>query len=310
MLATSCGSQGPPEGAEPPPLSAVDAGHLADTGTGDAKLAPRPDASSLFGGDSGSLVGDAATSGIGCSEATQYVYVVDVSGTMYKFDPPTLAFTQVGQLTCAPAGAYSMAVDRNAVAWVLLQNEQIVRYDIRAKTCTLTSFAPGQMGFYTFGMGFSADAAGGSAETLFVSDATIAGSSNRGLASINTSSLVLTPIAMYDSQAGKRAELTGDGNGNLYGAFEGSPYVVAQIDKTTAHIVSAAPQTAISYPPDSSNFAFAFWGGDFWLFVGPGGATDVFQYRPSTGTTTKRETESFEIVGAGVSTCAPTRPPQ
>ena len=63
---------------------------------------------------------------------------------------------------------------------------------------------------------------------------------------------------------------------------------------------------ALNYPPNGSNFAFAFWGGDFWLFVGPGTSTDVFQYAPSTGMTTKVETESFEVVGAGVSTCAPT----
>ena len=86
--------------------------------------------------------------------------------------------------------------------------------------------------------------------------------------------------------------------------------MVAEIDKQTAHIKSVAPQNAINYPPDSSNFAFAFWGGDFWLFVGPGTSTDVFQYQPSTNTTTKRTTETFEIVGAGVSTCAPTTPPQ
>ena len=229
---------------------------------------------------------------------------------MYKFDPPSLMFTQVGTVTCAGAGAFSMSVDRNAVAWVLVQNGTIVRYDIVNHTCTTTAYATGQHSFQTFGMGFSADAPGSAAETLFVSDSELTTASTGGLAKIDTTSLMLAPVGQYDQLMGRRAEMTGTGDGRLFGAFEGSPYVVAEIDKQTAHIKSVAPQAAINYPPDTSNFAFAFWGGDFWLFVGPGSSTDVFQYKPSTNTTTKRTTETFEIVGAGVSTCAPTTPPQ
>jgi hypothetical protein len=204
-----------------------------------------------------------------------------------------------------------MAVDRNAVAWVLAQDGTIVKYDINAKTCTKTAFQAGQHGFQTFGMGFSANGSGATTDTLFVTDDELqTPSSNQGLAMIDTSSLMLTPVAQYDQLVGEEAELTGTGDGRLYGAFEGSPYTVAEIDKTTAHVISVAPQSGINYAPSSSSLAFAFWGGDFWLFIGPGGTTDVFQYQPSGQTTTKRETEPFEIVGAGVSTCAPTVPPQ
>jgi hypothetical protein len=257
------------------------------------------------GGGEGSIVAP------GCSAAAEFVYVIDVNGAMYQFNPPTLAFTQVGQVTCASSQFFSMAVDRNAVAWVLAQDGSIVRYDINAKTCTPTTYAMNQNGFQTFGMGFSSDAAGSVNETLFVSDSELVTPTMGGLARIDTSALTLTPVGHYDQGFnGRRAEMTGTGDGRLFGAFEGTPYVVAEIDKTTAQIMSQAPQTPINYPPDSSNFAFAFWGGDFWLFVGPGATTDVFQYQPSNGMTTKRETESFEIVGAGVSTCAPTTPPQ
>ncbi|HEX8794981.1 MAG TPA: hypothetical protein VF765_28740 [Polyangiaceae bacterium] len=260
-------------------------------------------------GDGGG--GDGGVIAPGCSAAAEFVYVIDVNGTMYQFNPPTLAFTMVGQVTCASSQFFSMAVDRNAVAWVLVQDGSIVRYDINAKTCTPTTYAKNQHNFQTFGMGFSTDAAGSSNETLFVSDSELFTPTMGGLARIDTSALTLTPVAQYDQGFnGRRAEMTGTGDGRLFAAFEGTPYVVAEIDKTSAHIKSQAPQTPINYPPDSSNFAFAFWGGDFWLFVGPGGTTDVFQYQPSNGMTTKRETEPFEIVGAGVSTCAPTTPPQ
>jgi hypothetical protein len=263
----------------------------------------------------GSLLGDGgardgAGAGGDCSAASQYVYVVDVNGVLYQFNPPQLAFTEVGTVSCAGDQIFTMAVDRNAVAWVLVQNGAIVKYDINAHTCTPTSFTMDQHAFQTFGMGFSADTSGGSAETLFVSDSELTAPSTGGLADIDTTSLMLTPVHQYDQLTGRRAELTGTGDARLFGAFEGTPYVVAQIDKQTAHIISTAPQNAIDYPPDSSNFAFAFWGGDFWLFVGPGTSTDVFQYQPATNTTTKRTTETFEVVGAGVSTCAPTTPPQ
>ena len=186
-----------------------------------------------------------------------------------------------------------------------------MKYDINAKTCTKTAFQAGQKGFATFGMGFSADSAGSTSETLFVTDDDLTTpSSNLGLARIDTGSLALSAVGQYDQLVGDEAELTGTGDGRLFGAFEGSPYTVAEIDKATAHIISVAPQTGINYAPSSSSLAFAFWGGDFWLFIGPGGTTDVFQYQPAAKTTTKRETENFEIVGAGVSTCAPTIPPQ
>jgi hypothetical protein len=295
-LASACGSSNRSEHG----FSADDGGG----GGGD-------DGGLLGNGNGGNIVGDGGSIITpGCSQAAEYVYVIDVTGTMYQFNPPTLAFTQVGQVTCASTQFFSMAVDRNAVAWVLAQDGTIVKYDINAKTCAPTSFQVGQHNFQTFGMGFSANGAGSSADTLFVSDSELTQPSTGGLAWIDSSSLVLTPVGPYDQQTGKRAELTGTGDGRLFAAFEGSPYVVAQIDKTTAHVISVAPQNAINYPPDSSNFAFAFWGGDFWLFVGPGGTTDVFQYQVTANTTTKRETEPFEIVGAGVSTCAPTTPPQ
>ena len=55
-------------------------------------------------------------------------------------------------------------------------------------------------------------------------------------------------------------------------------------------------------------WAFAFWGGDFWIFLTKGSetATTVYQIDGMTGTikgTTAAPGRT--IVGAGVSTCAP-----
>jgi hypothetical protein len=91
----------------------------------------------------------------------------------------------------------------------------------------------------------------------------------------------------------------------------GTPFVIGQIDKTSLAILSQAPQAPIDTYPNP-NCAFAFWGGDFFIFVGAGGSgqTDVFHYKAATdGTTEKVQTGAFETVGAGVSICAPTVPP-
>jgi hypothetical protein len=245
----------------------------------------------------------------GCAQETQFIYTLAADNTLYKFDPPTLAFTKIGTLDCPNqfASPFSMAVDRNAQAWVVFTDGTLARVDTKDAKCSPTSFVPGQSGFTTFGMGFSSNSPGSADETLFVSESSFGGTT-LGLAKIDVQTLALTPIGQYD-KINARAEMTGTGDARLFAAFEGSPYNVAQIQKADAKILSQAPQSAINYPPGGSNFAFAFWGGDFWLFVGPGTSTDVFQYKPLTGVTTKVSFTPAEIVGAGVSTCAPTKPP-
>lgn len=261
----------------------------------------------IFDGGFGGAGGGAP----GCAAETQFIYTLAADNSLYRFDPPTLAFTLIGVLDCPTTfeTPYSMAVDRDGGAWTVFTDGQLYRVDTKTAKCTATSFVPGQHGFTVFGMGFATDMPGGTAETLYVSQADqFGGTGTMGLAKIDTTTLTLTPVGMYD-KINARAELTGTGDARLFGAFEGSPYNVAEIDKATAKILSQAPQSAINYAPNSSNFAFAFWGGDFYLFVGPGTKTDVFHYKPSDGTTTKVSSVTFEIVGAGVSTCAPLKPP-
>ena len=247
-----------------------------------------------------------------CAVETQFVYTVDADANLYRFDPPSHAFTKVGTLVCpSKASPYSMAVDRTGAAWVVYEDGTLFKVSTVDASCQATTFAPGQQGFTTFGMAFSSDAPDGGAETLFVSESHYdqSASNNNRLATIDLQTLELHVVGTYD-KLNARAEMTGTGDARLFGAFEGQPYVVAEIDKATAKILSEAPQTPIQYPPNSSNLAFAFWGGSFYLFVGPGGNTDVFRYEPSDGTTTKIATVAFEIVGAGVSTCAPVVAPK
>jgi hypothetical protein len=62
-----------------------------------------------------------------------------------------------------------MAIDRNATAWVLYDSGQLFKVSTSDASCTPTSFAAGQQGLYNFGMGFASNSAGSSDETLFIS---------------------------------------------------------------------------------------------------------------------------------------------
>lgn len=239
-----------------------------------------------------------------CSEASKLVYIIGAGNQLYSFAPQTLTVSPVGVVACPSAGAtpFSMAVDRAGTAWVVFSDGHLFAVDVTTAACTATSYAVGQQGLTTFGMGFVATSAGSDQEELFVAD--YFGS---GIAPLDTSSLTLGPVRDFD-QLFAAAELTGTGDARLYGFFQTSPIIIGEIDKATGAVLSQAPQPTIDI---GSGWAFAFWGGDFWLFTNPTGAgSQIDQYRPSTGTTTTVLTGIGDnIVGAGVSTCAPTVPP-
>ena len=104
-------------------------------------------------------------------------------------------------------------------------------------------------------------------------------------------------------------ELTGTGNALLYGYFDTTPVRVAELDKTNANnVINDHPLAGIGMPSD---WAFSFWGGDFYLYAAPGdnlsGNSSVIHYSPSTGAVDQSYVADtgMTIIGAGVSTCAP-----
>jgi len=258
----------------------------------------------LGGGDDGSAAGPP-----NCSQASQLVYVIDEQGGLHSFDPSTLTFTTIGTVDCPGAGMdyNSMAVDRNATAWVNDTSGHIFQVSTADASCTATKFvAPA--GFSQMGMGFSSDTAGGTAETLYVD-----GIGGAGLATIDLATMALTKIGVFGGALmGQDCELTGTGNADLYGFFTTMPASVAEINKSNAQILSNAPQAGVDTGTD---WAFSAWGGDFYLYTAdtttnPTDTTDVTRFSPSTGqTTVVKQQIGFRIVGAGVSTCAPTKPP-
>ena len=231
----------------------------------------------------------------GCSAASQLAYVFSAAGDIYSFDPPSKVFTMIATPGC-PGQANSMAIDRNLTAW-LNYIGTIYTYDLNTNGPCKPSGITLPAAFQQVGMGFSTDAVGGTAETLYLSSI-----SGGGLGKVDMATKTVVPI----SASGMGGELTGTGDARLFEYFT-SPVSVAQINKSTGAILNNMPLGV----PTPSDWAFSFWGGDFYVYAAPNGNIDgnssVIHYTPSTNTvdTAYVMDVGFAIVGAGVSTCAP-----
>jgi hypothetical protein len=291
-------------------------GFGGDGGTGGA-LGDGSSGGSLGGGDGGS----GTVGADGCTDAEKLVYVVDSTNGLHSFNPQTLAFTTIGTLNCPTNGGglsdptpNSMGVDRSGTAWVNFDDGELFKVSTADATCTATTYVPSNdQNLQRWGMAFSSNSVGSTDETLF---AVPNNGSNKGsgVNSLDLTSLTLTSIGPFtDGLAGKAAELTGTGDGDLYGFVTTQPNAtLAKIDKT-----SGATALADQVPLDGVNtgmaFAFSFWGGDFWFYTSPDGvASSVTQYKASSDKSINVVVGNtgFAIVGAGVSTCAPTTPPR
>jgi hypothetical protein len=235
------------------------------------------------------------------------VYVITEQYVLYSFYPPTLAFTEIGTIACPTttpgATPFSMAVDDHGIAYTVFNDGELFRVSTATAACEATSFVAGQSGFTTFGMGYAGDTTD-AGESLY-----IAGDTNETLATIDPS-FVVRPIAPFSGVNVNLAELTGTGAGQLFAFYshvsdtDPTSYIGA-VDTATAAIVS---EVALPNTPQGEAWAFAFWGGNFYVFTSADGRTsNVTEYRPATNSVAVVTTLSNAIIGAGVSTCAPQR---
>lgn len=157
-------------------------------------------------------------------------------------------------------------------------------------------------------MGFVTEKAGSTKEKLYLAggDTKSKGSQLSVLAPEN---LAVTSVGDMTS-AEQSPELTGTGNGGLYAYYPGATKTwVAEIDPVTAKEKQTWQLQADG--DNASAWAFAHWGGKFYIFTTGGvfgtGDTRMLRLDPSTGKTeTLVAKVPYRIVGAGVSTCAPT----
>lgn len=264
-----------------------------------------------FGADAGTLGEGGVAKLPECADSTRDPYVIAADTTLYEFHPPTLEFTSKGRIACPTGGATptSMAIDRQGIAWVRHSDGSLWKVSTKDLSCEPTQWSAGSDGFTKFGMGFSSETKGSSNEALFISD-----SSGSGLGRIDTESYKFRFVGPYTGALqGQGSELTGTGDGKLYGFFTTLPAQIAEISKGTGQIVEAHELQGVVA---GDAWAFSFYGGDFYVYTAqPQGNGPPLASKGSTVTkwspvdnsvTVVKDNLGFTIVGAGVSTCAPT----
>lgn len=229
-----------------------------------------------------------------CADETKQIYVVGTDKSFYRFYPADLKFVRIGSLGCPTGeGTFSMAIDRYGIAWIEYFDGRLYAFNTFDGSCKATAFKPGQTGFEQFGMGFALNGDDPKAgETLY-----IAGSA---LGAIDTKTF---DVKFLGSITSDRTELTGMGSA-LY-AYSINSGVVARLNKANGTSEATYRTSAID---SHGGFAFAQWGGQFWIFTGRTTST-VTTYSPDTDDSkVVMPNTGMLIVGAGSSTCAPNKP--
>jgi hypothetical protein len=257
-------------------------------------------------------------------ESTKLIYLVDTANDFLSFDPrllPKNPIKVIGKLRCGRhwGSPFSMSVDRNGTAWVVYDNGEMFKVDITDAKCEASGYAAGASGSITFGMGFVTDKPGGDTEKLYLA----ANDSSHALHSIDTAhGLVPRRVGTITGGDDRNPELTGTSEAHLYGFYPSlfeSAYV-QEIDKHSGSPVGKKWTLGSDPLGDVTAYAFAQWGGVFYIFAT---IDDGFDSN-STVRTVDRTTGAYRTImthlpyrisGAGVSTCAPERdastsPPQ
>jgi hypothetical protein len=237
-----------------------------------------------------------------CVGRSRWIYTLDESGMLSTFNPTDRSYADIGLLTCPASWGtpFSMAVDQKAVAWVEYSSGELFRVDTATAACSATSFQV-DPDLSNFGMGFVFQPTTG-VDTLYVAGGPAYGSVPSTLGIISFPSLALTRVATITFGD---PELTGTGDGELWGfapSFISATGVttLAQIDPRTGAVLKSWEYPSIA--TSGASWAVKFWGGSFWLFLG----ASVYEVPRATGVvSTAVDFPGRNIVGAGVSTCAP-----
>ena len=241
-----------------------------------------------------------------CAEGAEFIYLVDDDYNIIKFDPGDKYQNYLEVLFPINCGYYSstpfsMAVDRKANAWVLYNDSTLFKIDIKTQQCTrITKFNASGTGLNLFGMAFSLTEVGSQRDSLYIGDR-----NSNWFGQIDTSDMSYRLLAPFPGYFEQTPELTGTGLARLY-AFSPGQYEqhITEIDKESGQVlVNYNLPGAGGYV---SAWAFAHWGGFFFMMETVSGVNKIFKYDIETRQVTLfMDNTRYRVVGAGVSTCAP-----
>ena len=235
-----------------------------------------------------------------CEHTSDLIYVVERdAGRLYTYDPVGNDFTLLGAPDCTTSyPPASMAVNRDGTAYVRDAGNRVFAVDLGTMACTATAYSDRATHFDSFGMGYATDSADTWRDQLYVA--------NEGtLAVVDSSTWSLRNLGTLPSQS----ELTGNADGELWAVLPLERVAeLRRLDTDTGATLETVRVPAFPDPSELDTFAVATWNGDFYIFLrshGMGETTNVYKVTRDGTMTMVLEDAGFDVVGAGVSTCAP-----
>ena len=206
-----------------------------------------------------------------------------------------------------------MAVDRLGFAWIQFSGGQLRKVAVSdLAMCSDPGFLPNQQGINNFGMAFVSNSAFDKCDRIFGAQYNgIDGPMVADFFSIDPVNQALMKLGKADFGS---AEVTGTGDGRAFLFAPGVLSKLVEVDRTNGKTLSVVPLPGVVA---GGGWAFAFFAGDFYFFTDgqSDGTSEVthIDYDDSDNNGLQDikvvlNNVPLKIVGAGVSTCAPTLP--
>ncbi len=244
------------------------------------------------------------------------IFLLSQSAELWKFFPETKMLENFGPVGCGlPPATFSMAVDRLGFAWVQYADGKLRKVDVtNVANCSDPGFVPNQQGVNNFGMAFVSNSAADKCDQIF-------GDQYTGVAEAPNAAdfFRIDPMTQQIVKLGKTnfgtAEVTGTGDGRVFlFAAKAFDTQLVEVDKANGAMLSTIPLPGVQL---GGGWAFAQFAGDFYFFTD--GQNDSkseithIDYDDSDANgkqdiTVVVQNAPLKVVGAGVSTCAPTIP--
>lgn len=197
-----------------------------------------------------------------------HIYVISDGGEIWTYKPETEAFEFVFGPVCGGATPFSMAVDTAGMAWINVFDDMGVRnLDLLDPgPCTDSPYLRTNPDFGLFGMSFASNSATDFCSDLYVmtysGDGPFAEGPDLGLLGvIDPESGDIRELATTNFDGG---ELTGTGDGRLFGFAGDDPVKLVEYDRATGALLDTIELTGVEKTNAS---AAAFYAGDLWLFT-------------------------------------------
>jgi hypothetical protein len=252
-----------------------------------------------------------------CAATAKVVYVTGEGSQLWSFVPPS-TFKLVGTLSCLGSDftPTHMTVDRTGTAWVaawvtdpnspLYDTSSLFTASTVDASCTKFSKWVPQPGgnFQDFALTFIGTTSA-TDTTLYLLGTTggvdnFMGGGQAVLGSFDTLTGQLTTVGM-PNVASAGGDMTTNGDGTLYYLQDTAELDLYEINPSSAAVIKSLTPSATG----GGDQALAFYGGSFYAFE----QNVVYQFDPTTQTTTTLGEAPLQVTGAGQSTCVPMTPP-